>query len=96
MKVVSVSYYEDGYRSVGLACNGCLTTHQVRWPSGCTVLHKRLECGNYAVVQVPLWARGPRRDRTRHRYDPSLPHSALTPESRDDAAIDEPVPNWTE
>lgn len=98
--VASVTYHEDGHRTVGVACSGCLTVHQLRWPSGCTVLHKTLECGNYAELDIPLWARNPRRDRTSHRFDPAQPHVVNAPAAehcgRDDNAITDPVPNWTE
>jgi hypothetical protein len=96
MRVASVTYHEGGYRTVGVACDGCLTTHQIRWPAGCTVLHKRLECTNYAVIEIPLWARNPRRERRGYRVDPAQPHVVSAGEDRDDNAMNEPVPNWTE
>lgn len=98
MRVASVTYHEDGQRTVGVICNCCLTTHQLRWPSGCTVLHSQLECGNTAVVDIPLWARNPRRDRRTHRFDSAGPHvvSGEQRSDRDDSAMHEFVPNWDE
>lgn len=96
MRVASVTYHEDGQRTVGVICNCCLTTHQLRWPSGCTVLHSQLECGNAAVVDIPLWARSPRRDRRAYKFDPAQTRVVAVAEGRDDNAMHEPVPNWTE
>ncbi len=96
MEVISVSYFEDGHRSVGVACSGCICTHQIVWPSGFNDLSGEMECGNYAVLKLPVWVRNPRRDRTRHRFDPAQAEPVSAGIDRDENAVDVPVPNWTE
>jgi hypothetical protein len=96
VKVVSVTYHEDGRRFVGVDCSQCPFTHQMIWPAGAVTLSDEVECESFAVVHIPVWARNPRRDRTRHKFDPAALDQISAGQGRDDNAVDVPVPNWTE
>jgi hypothetical protein len=48
MNVVSVTYHEDGRRTVGVACGQCAFTHQIVWPVGADVLG-----GSLVVAPTP-------------------------------------------
>lgn len=96
MKIVSVTYFLDGHRTVGVMCSECPFTHQMPWLVGADVVSGFLKCGITAEIAIPVWTRNPRRDRRQHRFDPARGYQISAGQGRDDNAVDVPVPNWTE
>jgi hypothetical protein len=96
MNIASVSYYESGLRTVTVRCSDCNIAHALPWPYGTDVVTGQLPCGPTVSIAVPTWARNPRRDRKWYRFNPAAPHATSEPQSRNDNAIHEYEPNWTE
>lgn len=96
MNIAAVSYHENGLRTVAVKCGMCGDKHEVGWPFGRDAITAELPCGPVVSIDVPAWARNPRRDRRHYRFDPVQDRRVSAGVDRDDQAIDEPVPNWTE
>ncbi|GAS86947.1 related to Sister chromatid cohesion protein 2 [Mycolicibacterium brisbanense] len=97
MIITSVTYLENGERTVTVACSDCGGTHVLPWPyNGSETVESMLPCGMHLTIAVPLWCRNPRRSRTLFVHDATAPHDVVSPDLLNDNAIDDPVSNWTE
>lgn len=76
VKVVSVTYNENGLRTLAVNCE-CGDTHEVAWPKDTIELCGELPCGSVlSGVEIPAWCFDPRH-RTGFRKYPQRPHSVV-------------------
>lgn len=92
--VVSVTYREDGLRTLAIACS-CGEGHDVVWPAGVRALKGELPCGaKLNGVTVPAWAMDPRH-RTGYAKR-NFPHTVGEADSAEDNASGEYEHKWIE
>ena len=107
-EVTSVTYREDGQRTVCVECPLCGQPEKLAWPINYHDKSGYLErlgiddveahCGGGKLsVLIPLWASDVR-FRTGYRKYPQRPHSVVIaqPETLNDDAFGEPEHNWLE
>jgi hypothetical protein len=95
--ITSVTYLENGERTVTVACSDCGDTHVLPWPyNGSETVESMLPCGMHLTIAVPLWCRNPRRSRTLFVHE-AAEHDVVSPDLLGDGdAHDVPIPNWIE
>jgi hypothetical protein len=99
VEVQSVTYSENGTRTVEINCPHCLLTHEHSWPiDDADIGMRQGHCGNLYDVAVPTWAQDTRYRYGYAKYAYSQPHSIAHTDTtdRDDNAMHVPVNNWEE
>jgi hypothetical protein len=98
-QVISVSYYENGVRTVFVDCQ-CGESHEVAWPQDTLALAGELPCGKTLErLQVPAWCFGHRTGyaKYQHREHPVVDDELRTHAAEpNDNASGEYEHNWIE